>query len=247
VSSAVVLLSSGLDSTVNLYLAHRELEIKAVLTFDYGQRAALRELQKSKEICEKLGLRHEIIELPWLKAITRTSLVNREASVPVADEVSIDSQNQSEQTAARVWVPNRNGAFLNIAAAFAESLDAQYVVPGFNVEEAATFADNSIDFLRALDESFAFSTRSRVQTLCFTQHLNKTQIAKLALQLSDEMGLDPKAMWPCYFAGESLCGQCESCQRFYRAFNAAHDALAKASVDAKNLTSDDQTHADAFS
>ncbi len=224
-SSAVVLLSSGLDSTINLYLAHRELEIKAVLTFDYGQRAAKKEIEKSKIQCEILGLRHEVIELPWLRAITKTSLVNRAADVPVGAEIGMDSLEQSELTAERVWVPNRNGAFLNIAAAFAESLEADFVVPGFNREEAATFADNSHDFLLALDESFSYSTRSKVQTLCYTQHLNKIEIARLGLELQAEMGLNFDLMWPCYFDNETLCGRCESCQRFYRAVTIAKAEL----------------------
>ena len=51
-----------------------------------------------------------------------------------------------------------NGIFLNIAAGFAEALSAQAVLPGFNKEEAATFPDNSVDFLESLNHSFSFST-----------------------------------------------------------------------------------------
>lgn len=210
---AVVLLSSGLDSTVNLYAAVQKFNVVQVLTFDYGQRAAIREKECSQLICKKLGLKHDVIELPWLKKITRTSLVNRDENVPTATHVKIDDYSQSVVTAKAVWVPNRNGVFLNIAASYADSLNAKYVIPGFNKEEATTFADNSVEFLSAIDVSFKYSTTDQVQTFCFTSQLSKTEIVVMGRELQVPFEL----MWPCYFGDEKLCGVCESCQRFQRA------------------------------
>lgn len=221
-NSYVVLLSSGLDSTVNLYAAAREGAVKIALTFDYGQRAAPQEIEHSRKLCEKLKVPHKIIALPWLREITATSLVNREADVPVGSDVNVDSHAQSSATAKRVWVPNRNGAFLNIAAAFAESMGAQYVVPGFNLEEAATFPDNTVDFMKAMDVSLQYSTASNVRTKCFTHSMNKIEIVKLGR----ELGVDFSLVWPCYFAGPTLCEKCESCQRYFRAMRAAGPNLA---------------------
>lgn len=212
-SSAVVLLSSGLDSTVNLYKANGEMKVSLVLTFNYGQRAAKREIQQSAQITKALGLRHEVVELQWLKAITATSLVNTKTEVPSGEKVQIDNYEQSLITAKSVWVPNRNGVLLNIAAAYAESLNSDFVVPGFNKEEATTFPDNTFEFLRALDHSFSFSTASHVRTQCYTTDMNKTEIAKLGRELRVPFDL----MWPCYFGGETICGRCESCLRFKRA------------------------------
>ena len=62
-----------------------------------------------------------------------------------------------------MWVPNRNGVFIAIAAAFAESLGADLVVTGFNAEEAATFPDNSAAFAAAATESLRFSTANGVR------------------------------------------------------------------------------------
>jgi 7-cyano-7-deazaguanine synthase len=211
--SAVVLLSSGLDSTVNLFSALRKLPVVRAVTFNYGQRAAIREIEQSQKICKKLNLAHQVIELPWLKAVTSTALVNIENEVPVNNSVSIDDYSQSMKTAKAVWVPNRNGVFLNIAAAIAEGLGAEYVIPGFNKEEAVTFPDNSQAYLNALDNSFSFSTSTRVKTLCYTTDKNKTEI----VALGREMGAPFDLMWPCYFGGDQLCGECESCKRFERA------------------------------
>ncbi len=212
-TKAVVLLSSGLDSTVNLALCLKQYEVAMVLTFDYGQRAADREITQAEKICDHYSCAHKVIQLPWLKAITKTSLVNREMAVPMQDEVQIHNHEQSMNTAAAVWVPNRNGVFLNVAASFAEVYGAQWVIPGFNIEEAQTFADNSQEFLNALDESFRFSTQNLVQTKCFTTELNKTEIVKKALELKVPLHL----VWPCYFSQEEICQSCESCQRFLNA------------------------------
>ena len=209
---AVVLLSSGLDSSVNLYRAVKELDVVRVLTFNYGQRAALKEVEKSTELCKRLNLSHEVLDISWFKSFTQTSLLNESMDVPT-DKVSINDMKSSEESAKAVWVPNRNGIFLNIAAAFAEGLGAKYIIPGFNAEEAATFPDNSEDFMHALDKSFSYSTSNGVNVKCYTTDMSKTEIVKLGRQLEVDFDL----IWPCYMDGETLCGQCESCQRYERA------------------------------
>ena len=210
---SVVLLSAGLDSTVNLVRAVKEHTVLLTLTFDYGQRAATKEIENAKKISDLYKIKNQVIDLPWLKAITKTSLVNREINIPVGDELKIDNKAASAESAKKVWVPNRNGVFLNIAASFAEALDADVIIPCFNAEEAVTFADNSPEFLQATDTALSFSTLKNVKTLCYTQNLNKTEIVKLGRELEAPFDL----MWPCYFSGETICGECESCLRFNRA------------------------------
>lgn len=212
--SAVVLLSSGLDSTVNLLSAIRNgFSVRKAITFNYGQRAAAQEIRQSQKICEILEVDHQVIELPWLGHMTTTALVNTQAIVPQDEDVQIDDYVRSLDTAKAVWVPNRNGVFLNIAAAFAEGLGAEFVIPGFNQEEAMTFPDNTADFLKALNHSFSYSTAVKVQTFCFTVDKNKSEIVQLGRHLNAPFEL----MWPCYFGGEEICRRCESCKRFLRA------------------------------
>lgn len=210
---AVVLLSSGLDSTVNLYEAKERADVILALTLDYGQRAAPRELEHARKIAEYAGVPHKTLEIKWFKDFTNTALINRAAEVPVSRQVSIDDLKTSNQTAKAVWVPNRNGILLNIAAGFAEGLGAQWVVPGFNIEEGATFPDNTEAFLQALTASFKFSTANQIQAICFTTALNKTEIVRRGRAL----GAPFELIWPCYFDEARPCGQCESCQRYQRA------------------------------
>jgi 7-cyano-7-deazaguanine synthase len=213
---SVVLLSSGLDSTVNLFEAREQSEVLLALTFDYGQRAALREQQRAAAICRLVGVPHKVLSLGWFADFTQSSLINRAADVPVKDSVSIDNLSVSHETARAVWVPNRNGIFLNIAAAYAEAMAADWIVPGFNAEEAATFPDNSAAFLAAATSSFAYSTANHVEAICFTTTLSKNEIVARGKTLNVPFS----QIWPCYFGDEKPCGQCESCQRFERAMNA---------------------------
>lgn len=212
-NKSIVLLSSGLDSTVNLFLAHQKTQVVKVLTFDYGQKAASKEIKHSEKMARKLHLPHEVIALPWLKNISTSSLTQVQRQIPLGNEVSIDHLETSQKTARSVWVPNRNGVFLNIAAAYADALSAECVIPGFNLEEAQTFPDNSDFFLKITAEAFRFSTRNEVQVLCYTTQMRKTEIMKLAIQEKIPFDL----MWPCYLDGDKWCGQCESCLRTQRA------------------------------
>ena len=213
----VVLLSGGLDSAVNLFQAHRESQVVLALTFDYGQRAAPKEVESAKYLCRLLKVPHRVISLPWIKDFGHSALIDDQLLVPQGKNVSIDDYDQSVKTAASVWVPNRNGIFLNIAAGFAEALGADAVVPGFNKEEAATFPDNSAEFLEALNHSFSFSTAIKVRTKCFTTSFDKTKI----VEIGKSLGVPFDHLWPCYLAGEHWCGQCESCLRFQRAMKSS--------------------------
>jgi len=215
-SRAVVLLSSGLDSSYNLFRAKREHEIALALTFNYGQKAARQEIAHAKALAEALNIPHQIVELPWFRDFTKTSLVG-DQKIPSGKDVSIDDMKTSMETMKAVWVPNRNGILLNIAAGFAEGCDAKYIIPGFNVEEAATFPDNSQGYLESLTHAFSFSTRNHVEVLCYSTAMNKTEIVKDGKRLQ----LPLEKLWPCYHSFEKWCGECESCQRFDRAVREA--------------------------
>jgi 7-cyano-7-deazaguanine synthase len=215
VSGAVVLLSAGLDSSYNLVKALEKFSVRLALTFDYGQRAGVREIDAAKRLADYYLIEHQVVDVSWFRHFSNSTLTGG-GEPPRGSEVQIDNLKRSFETAEKVWVPNRNGIFLNIAAGFAEGREASVVIPGFNAEEAATFPDNSEGFLRALDKSLEFSTQGRVRTYCFSTEMDKTQIVADALRV----GLDLKMVWPCYFSGPVWCGECESCLRFRRAVEA---------------------------
>jgi 7-cyano-7-deazaguanine synthase len=209
---AIVLLSGGLDSAVNLKQAADQSGVALALTFDYGQRAAPREAAAASLMCQQLGLRHRLLQLPWLAELLPST------PVPHITAAQLGHPSISpDDTARAVWVPNRNGVFVNIAAAFAESLAADTIVAGFNAEEAATFPDNSSHFVSAVNAALLLSVRLPVQLHSFTQDLAKADIVRLGRRINAPLDL----LWSCYHGGPDHCWRCESCARLERALREA--------------------------
>lgn len=214
---SIVLLSGGLDSTVSLAQALKDTGVSLCLTFDYGQRAAEKEKMAAAAIAAHFGLPHQIIKVPFLKEITGTALVSDDKDLPEPDLCGLDNIEAARSTAVSVWVPNRNGLFINIAAAYAEAHQCELVVTGFNREEAVTFPDNSPEFVHAVNSSLNYSTLNKVKVVSYTQRLDKVEIIKLGMRL----GVPFRYVWSCYRGDEEMCGRCESCMRFGRASKAA--------------------------
>lgn len=213
---SVVILSGGLDSCFNLLKAKSLSEVVLAVHFDYGQKAASSEAAYSRAFCQRRQIPFEIIDVQFLAEWSKSSLNKKDVALPVGDAVNIESEKASQKTANSVWVANRNGLFLNIAAAAAEGLGAEQIVPGFNLEEAQTFPDNSAEFLKAINESFRFSTRGKVKAHAYSISMNKTEILKEYLVLGGKLN----ELWPCYQNAHLWCGECESCLRFKRAVEA---------------------------
>lgn len=209
----VMVLSGGLDSLTSLYLLKQERPIALALTFNYGQRAFPREAQVSCYHCEKLGIPHKILSLNWLAEYSDSALIR--GALPLGDQVNLQKLEVSQKTAQKVWVANRNGVFLSIAASMAEAIGASAVGVGFNAEEATTFPDNSEAFVQSFNQALRYSTRNQVQVLAPTQKLDKVGIVEKARAL-----FPLEQLWSCYQDGDFLCGQCESCQRLARALEA---------------------------
>jgi len=209
----ISLLSGGLDSVVATAVAAREGSVELALTFDYGQRAAPAEAAAAAAVCRELSLAHRVIELPWLAEITTTALVSRDCALPEPVPDQLDDAETTRASAAAVWVPNRNGVFINIAAAFAEALSCEAIVCGFNAEEGQTFPDNTPAFAHAATEALAYSTLAKVRVWSPTQDLTKVEIVALGRRI----GAPLTHVWSCYEPGPEPCGRCESCRRFQRA------------------------------
>lgn len=212
---SIILLSGGLDSLVSLAIAKDEYNIKLALTFDYGQKSAKQEISASKKICEHFNIDHKVIKLDWLQEITQTSLVS-EKEIPKTHLKDLNSDEFVNKSAISVWVPNRNGAFLNIAASFADSYNYDYIIFGANKEEGQTFPDNTQEFIDRLNSSFEYSTQKKPKAMAPLINLCKNDIVKVAVEHSIPLELTRS----CYSTNEKHCGICESCVRLKRALEA---------------------------
>jgi len=218
---AIGILSGGLDSAVNLAWGVTQFDLILAVTFDYGQRAVRQEIEKSRLLCQHYHVSHRVIALPFLSLWTKTALTNPEQKLPHLSSARLDDEEETAESAAKVWVPNRNGIFLNVAASLAESLEANVLLVGFNKEEGATFPDNSAPFLNAANQSLSFSTLNHVEVNCKTLSMTKNEIVKLGLDLK----LPFQYVWSCYEGNEQMCGLCESCLRLKRAVETAPPSL----------------------
>jgi len=144
---SIVLLSGGLDSLVSFKKAYDETKILLVLTFDYGQRSSKMEVEAARKCCLKYNIPFLKVSLPWLKKITKSPLIRGCSLPPQISLPDLSQQGKMKKLAKVVWVPNRNSLFINIAASYAEALDADFIITGFNAEEGRSFPDNSREFV----------------------------------------------------------------------------------------------------
>jgi 7-cyano-7-deazaguanine synthase len=200
-----------------------ESGVELCLTFDYGQLAAEKEILAAAALAGHYQLSHKVVKLPFLREITDNALVCGDVSLPEPDPADLDDPEAAAVIAANVWIPNRNGLFINIAAAFAEACGAGLIAAGFNREEAVTFPDNSEGFVRAVNNCLEYSVREQMKAVSYTQRLDKVDIVKLGKRLSVPF----QYIWSCYRGGETMCGKCESCRRLIRAAQLAGLSLSE--------------------
>lgn len=210
-SKGIILLSGGLDSLVSLGLGMQKYGISLALTFDYGQKALEQEVSTSKNICDYYKIEHKVIKLDWLKNVTHTALVE--------DKELPEGIDNPEDSAKSVWVPNRNGLFLNIAGSFADGNDYDYIIIGANKEEGQTFPDNTKEFIDRINAEFEFSTQKHPKVVAPLINYDKNDIVKQAI----EHNIPLEFVRSCYSNGKKHCGKCESCTRLKNALIANGD------------------------
>lgn len=209
---SIILLSGGLDSLACLAVTREKYNCELAITFDYGQKALAKEIEASKKICDFYNVEHKIIKLDFLKEITQTALVS-------------DKEVPQDYDMKAVWVPNRNGLFLNIAGSFADSYGYNYIIIGANKEEGKTFPDNTLEFAKRVESEFEFSTLIQPKILIPLIDMDKEEIVKTVIDLKAPLEL----VHSCYLGGDKNCGKCESCLHLIEALkkNDAKDFIKK--------------------
>ena len=201
--TGIVLLSGGMDSLVSLDIASKEIDIKLAITFNYGQKAFQDELIASKRIAKKYNIEHKIVKLPFLAEISDNALT--------------DKNNNNLNDFKSIWIPNRNGLFLNIAACYCDKYNVDCIIIGANKEEAENFPDNSEKFIKSADNFFEYSTLNKPKAIAPCLKFDKISIINYAI----DNNLSLKDIKSCYnshkLSGKKHCGKCMSCKLLYRA------------------------------
>lgn len=202
-TKGVVLLSGGLDSLVALDIATKKMDIVLALTFDYSQKAFEEEYTAAKKICDLYKIEHKTIKLPFLSEITNNALTNE--------------NNKNFNELKSVWIPNRNGLFLNIAASFCDALDIDYIIFGANKEESGSFSDNKPEYIKISDESFKYSTLKHPTIFAPCSDMTKIDLVNYMIDNNIDFSLIKSCYQNKKETNKKHCAKCMSCKLLYNA------------------------------
>ena len=188
----VIIVSGGMDSITLLY--ERKDEIALGISFDYGSNHNAREIPFARMHCERLGIRHLVINHYF-----KISLLSGADKIP---EGSYDDDNMKSTV-----VPFRNGIMLSIAVGIAESEGLTKVFIANHGGDHAIYPDCREEFIEAIDAASQSGTYEHVRILAPYTNITKTDIALRGKQL----GIDYSETWSCYKGGEVHCGKCGTC------------------------------------
>lgn len=201
----LVLFSGGIDSTTALHWALTRAEHVQALTFDYGQRHRI-EIRMSRTICRRLKVPQRVFRVN-LRQVGGSALTD--ASVPLTE---LDGVEQIGPEIPGSYVPFRNGVFLSLAAAWADSQGLDTLVCGFHVIDSPNYPDTRKPFVRAMERAINLGTRTGASggKICVKTPFagrRKSEIIRVGLSL----GADYAYSVSCYAGGEIPCLRCSSC------------------------------------
>jgi 7-cyano-7-deazaguanine synthase len=203
VTSAVVLLSGGMDSMVCAAIARERGYSVLALTVDYNQRHRI-ELDAARRIASELADKHIVLPLD-LTAFGGSALTS-DIAVP---------KRGVEPGIPVTYVPARNTIFLSLALGLAEASGARDLFIGVNALDYSGYPDCRAEFIAEFEKLANIATKAGVEGGAFTihaplQHMTKADIAKEARRL----GLDASLSHSCYdpLPDGRHCGLCDACR-----------------------------------
>lgn len=209
---AVVLFSGGLDSTTALVWAVKNFGETLAMMVNYDQRHHI-ETEMAQITAKRLNIGAHLIRFP-LKNIAHSALIDTDKTIPESLAASKDHEGIPF-----TYVPFRNGIFLSLAAAFAESRGIFNIVTGFNLIDTPDYPDTTEAFTRKMEEAINEGTSASITGKRFKIHTplirkSKKEIIEMGL----ELGADYSYSVSCYRGGESPCLKCPSCDIRNNAF-----------------------------
>lgn len=204
---SVLIVSGGMDSITMLY-EYKE-RIALGISFDYGSNHNAREIPFAAMHCERLGIKHIVINLGFMHQYFKSSLLEGAEAIP---EGNYDDENMKSTV-----VPFRNGIMLSIAAGVAESNGLKYVMMANHGGDHTIYPDCRPEFVSAMSEATRQGTYPGIEVLAPYTGITKSDIARHGKAL----GIDYAETWSCYKGGEKHCGKCGTCVERKEALAAA--------------------------
>lgn len=204
-----VILSGGLDSTVLLYKAVKEVGVENVnaITFNYGQRHS-KEIEFAKRTAHKLGVQHEVLKMAAIgKQIFKSALTDKDAKIPEGHYADDNLQT--------TVVPNRNMIMISLTAAFAISHGTNEIWYGAHAGDHSNYPDCRPEFIEALKGVLALCHFEPITLQAPFEHMSKAEIVATGLALKVPF----EDTWSCYDGKEEACGKCGTCVDRLKAFH----------------------------
>jgi len=199
-----------MDSVSALYWANAEHEVVAALSYNYGSKHNPREIPFAKLHADKLGIRHQIINLDFIDKLFNSALLSSGGEIP---EGHYQAENMKQTV-----VPFRNAIMLSIAAGWAESLEAEGLVIAAHSGDHAIYPDCREAFMKAMADTIREGTYAGIKLLRPFIDLNKGAIVTVGVK----HGVDFSKTYSCYKGGAIHCGKCGTCVERREAFIDAH-------------------------
>ena len=187
-----------MDSITMLY-EYKE-RIALGISFDYGSNHNAREIPFAAMHCERLGIKHIVINLGFMHQYFKSSLLEGAEAIP---EGNYDEENMKSTV-----VPFRNGIMLSIAAGVTESNGLKYVMMANHGGDHTIYPDCRPEFVSAMSEATRLGTYPGIEVLAPYTGITKSDIARHGKAL----GIDYAETWSCYKGGEHHCGKCGTCR-----------------------------------
>lgn len=209
-STAVVLLSGGLDSATVLAIALKQGFTVHALSFRYGQRHEA-ELEAASAIAARHRIaRHTILDIGSALSTLGGSALTTDIPVPKGR-----STTEMGTGIPVTYVPARNTIFLSFALAYAEVCGAFDIFLGINALDYSGYPDCRPEYLEAFVRLANLATRAGLEgprPLAIHApllHMKKAEIIRTGL----ELGVDYRLTRSCYDpqTDGAACGACDAC------------------------------------
>lgn len=204
---ALVVHSGGLDSTVLLYKAREDFDVKISLGFDYGQRH-VRELAAAALTCTMLGIQRYTVDIHDIGSVIKSSQTGY-GNVP-------EGHYTAENMKATV-VPNRNMIMLSIAGGIAITKQIPIIAYGPHAGDHAIYPDCRGPFVSALE--YALREADDFKLTIFAPFLEMTKAE--IVSLGQELDVPFENTRTCYNDRHFACGRCGTCVERLEAFDIA--------------------------
>ena len=195
----LLIYSGGMDSTTLLY--DQAESIGLAVSFNYGSNHAEKELAMAAKNCEKLGIKHIVINMQEAFKDIKSGLTSGADNIPEG--------HYAEDSMKDTVVPFRNGIMLSVAAGIADSNGLKYVMLASHAGDHAVYPDCRPSFNTPMFEAIYNGTENGVSVLAPYADITKRDIALRGKALGIDYANDT---WSCYKANsDKHCGRCSTC------------------------------------